>query len=154
MDAPPTNRDDGISHWWYFTLYKMLPPSSPHPQVWSSLAATERRLNCRGPRPRYSSAWRFVFSQGDKCHSLGGKPFIGSVFKNLWIVFMFTQLIRDAGQGPVDKYWRSAELMRSLSMSVCQGDLFQCELPDLPDARYSHTQDNLTGSCHLPTFLF
>ena len=44
-------------------------------------------------------------------------------------------------------------IIRSLSMSVCQGDLFQCELPDLPDARYSHTQDNLTGIYHLPSFL-
>ena len=48
-------------------------------------------------------------------------------------------------QGSV-KYWRSVQLIQSLSMFFCQGDLFQCELPDLPDARYSHTQDNLTGT--------
>jgi len=52
-----------------------------------------------------------------------------------------TGIIITGGYGEEPELSRtSAEILLSV-----EGDLFQCELPDLPDARYSHTQDKLTA---------
>ena len=75
---------------------------------------------------------------------------IHSVFKNVSIYCVFClhnwSEMQDWGR-LFDKYWLSTPDNQISCLHVlCQGDLFQCELPDLPQARYSHTQDGLTGT--------
>ena len=111
-----------------------------------------RSRSFRGPLPRYCWVWRFVhiiLDQGEgwqltRCRCDVWCLFLVCLFISISVNTLSMQVYTNC-QGS-DKYWRSIQLIQSLSMFECQGDLFQCELPDLPDARYSHTQDNLTGT--------